>query len=136
MATSAVESMMPLFDSIVAMGSSYLCALWLWKLVILIISVLTVMMRIGRAIWWRPSQIRNHLEMQGISGPPYKFLFGNIPEMQKMLKEAKSKPMELSHRILPRVMPHCHAYYKYGVFSFSIQLEIQAIFLYLMLFVQ
>ncbi|KAF9621583.1 hypothetical protein IFM89_023157 [Coptis chinensis] len=42
---------------------------------------------------------------QGINGPPYKIFYGNLKEMVGMVIEARSRPMELSHRIIPRLLP-------------------------------
>ncbi|KAG9447961.1 hypothetical protein H6P81_014089 [Aristolochia fimbriata] len=58
--------------------------------------------------WWRPKKLERWLKQRGIVGPPYKFLTGNLKENFEMLKEARSKPMELSHRIAPRVFPFIH----------------------------
>ncbi|KAG9459000.1 hypothetical protein H6P81_003508 [Aristolochia fimbriata] len=58
--------------------------------------------------WWRPKKLERWLKQRGIVGPPYKFLTGNLKENFEMLKEARSKPMELSHRIVPRVFPFIH----------------------------
>uniref|UniRef100_A0A0D6QSD7 Cytochrome P450 n=1 Tax=Araucaria cunninghamii TaxID=56994 RepID=A0A0D6QSD7_ARACU len=77
--------------------------LWLWGL---LLGLAALVVRIGKAIWWRPRQIERHLAAQGITGPSYKLLYGNLLEMKKMVQEAKSKPMELSHRILPRIIPY------------------------------
>eukprot|EP01018_Ginkgo_biloba_P026356 Gb_22915 [translate_table: standard] len=76
-----------------------------------------VLVRVGRAVWWRPRQIQKHFEAQGIRGPRYKLLYGNVREMLKMEQEAKSKPIALSHHILPRVIPHYHHFVNnYGLF--------------------
>ncbi|KAJ8616694.1 hypothetical protein MRB53_036066 [Persea americana] len=45
---------------------------------------------------------------QGIVGPPYRVLIGNIMEDVRSIKEAWSKPMNLSHKIVPRVIPFIH----------------------------
>ncbi|KAG9447959.1 hypothetical protein H6P81_014087 [Aristolochia fimbriata] len=58
--------------------------------------------------WWRPKKFERWLKQRGIVGPPYKFLTGNLKENFEMLKEARLKPMELSHRIVPRVFPFIH----------------------------
>ncbi|XP_057859905.2 cytochrome P450 CYP72A616-like [Cryptomeria japonica] len=82
-----------------------------------VLSLAHVMVKIARAIWWRPRQHTRCFEAQGIRGPSYKLLSGNLPEMMKMIDEAKSKPMEFSHRIVPRVLPHYYASInKYGRF--------------------
>ncbi|XP_022727338.1 cytochrome P450 CYP749A22-like isoform X3 [Durio zibethinus] len=50
------------------------------------------------------------MSLQGIKGPPYKFIQGNSKETIKMKQEALRKPMAaLSHDILPRVQPQIHS---------------------------
>lgn len=56
-------------------------------------------------IWWWPKMMEKKLKKQGIHGPPYKFLFGNLKEMMRMSKEAKSKPLSLTHDIMPWLNP-------------------------------
>ncbi|OMO72124.1 Cytochrome P450 [Corchorus olitorius] len=60
--------------------------------------------------WWTPLRIQHAMNLQGINGPPYKFIHGNNKENMKLNKEALSKPMaSLSHDILPRVQAHVYA---------------------------
>jgi cytochrome P450 len=75
-------------------------------------------------IWWTPVRLKMSFESQGISGPPYRLLYGNTVEVVEMMKEANSVPMELStHNILPRVLPEIHrwtmAYGKNFVYWFG-----------------
>lgn len=67
-------------------------------------------------IWWVPIRMKRSFESQGISGPPYRLLYGNTMEVIEMMKAASSVPMELStHSILPRVLPEIHHWTKaYG----------------------
>ncbi|ERM97993.1 hypothetical protein AMTR_s00117p00134960 [Amborella trichopoda] len=67
--------------------------------------VLWVTLKIGYAVWWRPRALEKHLEKQGIRGPPYKILFGDVKESNRLTQEAYSKPIDLSHQIVPRVIP-------------------------------
>ncbi|KAG8473605.1 hypothetical protein CXB51_035978 [Gossypium anomalum] len=54
------------------------------------------------------------MNSQSIRGPPYEFIHGNNKAAQ-MLMEASTKPMALTHDILPRVMPHVYSWIdKYG----------------------
>ncbi|XP_074582113.1 cytochrome P450 CYP72A616-like [Curcuma longa] len=56
------------------------------------------------ALWWRPRQLERMLRAQGLAGTPYRFLFGDLKEMGRLMEEAESKPMPpLSHDIGPRV---------------------------------
>ncbi|XP_043723193.1 cytochrome P450 CYP72A219-like isoform X2 [Telopea speciosissima] len=66
-------------------------------------------------IWWRPKKLERHLKEQGIKVTPYKLLVGDLKEFLSLFKEAKSKPMNLSHDIVPRVFPfHLQTILKYG----------------------
>ncbi|KAF7817565.1 Cytochrome P450 734A1 [Senna tora] len=60
--------------------------------------------RLVRSIIWTPWLIRRHFEKQGIRGPPYRPISGNM----KQNAEAQSQPMRLCHDILPRVAPFYH----------------------------
>ncbi|XWS64165.1 hypothetical protein CRYUN_Cryun06bG0162900 [Craigia yunnanensis] len=60
--------------------------------------------------WWTPLRIQHLMSLQGIKGPPYKFIHGNNKETIKMKQEALSKPMTtLSHDIFPRVFPQIYS---------------------------
>ncbi|KAF8411125.1 hypothetical protein HHK36_003664 [Tetracentron sinense] len=52
--------------------------------------------------------IERQLKEQGIHGPPYRLLYGNTKEIMKMARETGSKPMSLSHDIMPRLNPFLH----------------------------
>ncbi|KAJ4975422.1 hypothetical protein NE237_000528 [Protea cynaroides] len=56
-------------------------------------------------IWWRPKKLERLLMEQGIRLTPYKLLTGDVKEQMTLLYEARSKPMNLSHDIIPRVLP-------------------------------
>ncbi|XP_058101141.1 cytochrome P450 CYP72A616-like isoform X1 [Magnolia sinica] len=65
--------------------------------------------------WWRPKRLERALKKQGIHGPPYKLLSGNIIDEFRALKASHAKPMGLSHHILPRVAPfHLQTVKNYG----------------------
>eukprot|EP00262_Sarcandra_glabra_P005670 TRINITY_DN1742_c0_g1_i2.p1 TRINITY_DN1742_c0_g1~~TRINITY_DN1742_c0_g1_i2.p1 ORF type:complete len:530 (-),score=76.33 TRINITY_DN1742_c0_g1_i2:25-1614(-) len=84
---------------------------------VLIISWIT---RIIELIWWKPKRMEKFLREQGIRGPPYRLMFGNLKEFLAMMKEARSKPMNLSHKIVPRVSPFLHhTVTNYGKMSVS-----------------
>ncbi|KAJ8485372.1 hypothetical protein OPV22_017857 [Ensete ventricosum] len=55
--------------------------------------------------WWRPRQQERLLRAQGLQGTPYRFIRGDIKEDWRLLAEARSKPIPLSHHIIPRVAP-------------------------------
>ncbi|KAF8075654.1 hypothetical protein N665_1073s0002 [Sinapis alba] len=57
----------------------------------------------------RPWMITRRFKKQGISGPKYRFLYGNLQEMKKMKKEANRWILDSnSNDIFPRVFPHYH----------------------------
>ncbi|KAJ0492821.1 putative secologanin synthase [Helianthus annuus] len=56
-------------------------------------------------VWFKPKRMEKFLRKQGLQGSSYKFLFGDIKELVKMVKEAKSKPISLNHDIVSRVTP-------------------------------
>ncbi|PWA48057.1 cytochrome P450 [Artemisia annua] len=59
-------------------------------------------------VWFKPRKMEKLLRKQGLKGSSYRFLFGDLKDMVKMLKEAKSKPINLTDDIVPRVMPFYH----------------------------
>jgi hypothetical protein len=59
------------------------------------------------------------LREQGLQGNPYKILLGDTNDLFKMEKEARSKPMNLSDDIAPRVIPYIQQSVKiHGMFKF------------------
>ncbi|KAI3516927.1 hypothetical protein L1887_16081 [Cichorium endivia] len=64
--------------------------------------------RISNWLWFKPKKIEKFLRDQGLKGSSYTFLFGDLKEMVQMTTEAKSKPMNLTHDIAPRVLPFIH----------------------------
>eukprot|EP01018_Ginkgo_biloba_P022417 Gb_25247 [translate_table: standard] len=67
--------------------------------------LILLLVKVGRGLWWKPLQMKKHFEFQGIRGPPYKFVYGNMFDMLQMKEQAMSRPMELSHDIIPRALP-------------------------------
>ncbi|KAH6780833.1 cytochrome P450 [Perilla frutescens var. hirtella] len=87
--------------------SSFLIASIIWGLKIL------------NWVWIRPKKIEKQLRAQGLTGNPYRLLYGDTNDMAAMIKEAKSTPIKLSDDIVPRVLPlHHHIIKKYGKGSF------------------
>ncbi|CAN1794896.1 Cytochrome P450 CYP749A22 [Linum perenne] len=64
----------------------------------------------------KPLQTQRFLRSQGINGPGYHFLLGNVKEFIQLKKEAMAKPMPtISHDVLHRAAPHLSAWSKqYG----------------------
>lgn len=61
--------------------------------------------------------VQKLMASQGIRGPPYRLLAGNAKEISNMGKDVMSRSLDLSHNILPVVLPHVHAWTKiYGMY--------------------
>ncbi|KZV28285.1 secologanin synthase-like [Dorcoceras hygrometricum] len=54
--------------------------------------------------------MEKQLRQQGFKGKPYRFLIGDSKELIAMSQEARSKPMNLSNDIIPRVFPTFHEF--------------------------
>ncbi|CAL1360127.1 unnamed protein product [Linum trigynum] len=67
-------------------------------------------------VLWQPLHTQRFLNSQGIKGPPYRFLIGNVKELIRFRSEALAKPMpDLSHDVSPRILPHVSIWAKeYG----------------------
>ncbi|PWA48949.1 cytochrome P450 [Artemisia annua] len=71
-------------------------------------------------VWFKPKKIEKYLRKQGLKGSSYRFLYGDMKDMGKMIKEAKSKPISLSDDIVPRILPFHHkAVTSYGKVCFT-----------------
>ncbi|RHN74761.1 putative 11-oxo-beta-amyrin 30-oxidase [Medicago truncatula] len=69
--------------------------------------------------WLKPKKLERVLREQGLKGNPYRFLVGDMKEYLKMEKEVRSKPLNLSDDIVPRVFPYGHqSITKHGKSSF------------------
>ncbi|KAK4361950.1 hypothetical protein RND71_017191 [Anisodus tanguticus] len=65
-------------------------------------------------LWWTPKRIQKHFRKQGITGPKYQFLFGNLKEIAGFTTTSWPSSF-ISHDILPRVLPFYHHWKKiYG----------------------
>ncbi|KAM0019707.1 putative secologanin synthase [Helianthus debilis subsp. tardiflorus] len=64
--------------------------------------------RVLNWLWFKPKKMEKFLRDQGLKGTPYRFMYGDLKEMEQMMSEAKSKPMNLTHDITPRVAPFFH----------------------------
>ncbi|KAI9116591.1 hypothetical protein K1719_012758 [Acacia pycnantha] len=53
-------------------------------------------------LWLRPKKLERLLRQQGLQGTPYTLVTGDSIRMFSMHMQAKSKPMNLSHNIIPR----------------------------------
>ncbi|XP_059433014.1 cytochrome P450 CYP72A616-like [Corylus avellana] len=61
--------------------------------------------RVSYTIWWKPKLQERRIKSQGIRGTPYKLLIGDMKEFVRAIQEAWSKPISLTHQIIPRVNP-------------------------------
>ncbi|KAL6565388.1 hypothetical protein OROGR_002339 [Orobanche gracilis] len=90
--------------------------------IILSLVILALMLwawRMLNWLWLRPKKLEKLLREQGLQGNQYRFFVGDLKELLKMRKEAKSKPMNLSDDIVPRVFAYVqHSVNKYGKNSF------------------
>ncbi|CAA7052373.1 unnamed protein product [Microthlaspi erraticum] len=56
---------------------------------------------------WKPFVLTRRFKKQGISGPKYRILYGNLGEIKKMKRESALSILDRSsHDIFPRVFPH------------------------------
>lgn len=72
----------------------FLCVLllsWVWK------SFYTY--------WWRPMKLQRYLNQQGIHGHPYKLFYGNFKDLNRSTRQAQTQPINLTHKIVSRVLP-------------------------------
>ncbi|CAA7029960.1 unnamed protein product [Microthlaspi erraticum] len=71
--------------------------------------------RILKWVWLKPKMLESHLRRQGLVGTPYTPLVGDFKRIFSMSMEAKSKPINLTDDIIPRVLPfHSHMLKTYG----------------------
>ncbi|KVH93118.1 cytochrome P450 [Cynara cardunculus var. scolymus] len=75
-----------------------------------------------RWVWLRPRAIERCLRKQGLNGPEYRLLHGDMNQMATMARHAavNSKPMSFSDDFLPTILPfHHHIIQTYGKNSFA-----------------
>ncbi|KAK8933582.1 Cytochrome P450 734A6 [Platanthera zijinensis] len=77
--------------------------------IIFLIFFLAVILFLHTAIhilWLKPKRTERIFWNQGLRGPPYRFLIGNLGEMASLMLAAAAEPMNppVSHHILPRVL--------------------------------
>ncbi|GLU17740.1 hypothetical protein SLE2022_340960 [Rubroshorea leprosula] len=83
------------------------------------VAVLTCGMGFMHWVRLRPRKLERCLRQRGFSGNSYPFLYGDSKESSRMSRKARSKPINLSDDIRPRVAPfEHHTVNKYGRNSF------------------
>ncbi|PHU11096.1 Cytochrome [Capsicum chinense] len=65
---------------------------WLWKFL--------------NWVWINPKKLEKRLKLEGLKGNRYKFLHGDIKEINTMVEEAKKKPINFTNDYVSRVLPH------------------------------
>ncbi|KAF8410984.1 hypothetical protein HHK36_003523 [Tetracentron sinense] len=73
-----------------------------------VVVLLSWVWRVVNWIWWRPKKLERCLREQGIYGHPYRLLHGDLKESTMLMKEAQSKPANISHDITTHVLPFFH----------------------------
>ncbi|KAK9089187.1 hypothetical protein Scep_028269 [Stephania cephalantha] len=79
--------------------------------ILLVISAVLVSYLVGKVfiwLWWKPRKLEKLLREQGFNGTPHMFMFRDLRQFATMTERVRSKPMNLSHRIIPRVLPSIH----------------------------
>ncbi|XP_038723891.1 cytochrome P450 CYP749A22-like isoform X2 [Tripterygium wilfordii] len=70
--------------------------------------LLFVLVKFLYKVWWTPIWTQKVMAKQGIRGPRYRFLHGNMKEVMQMKKEAMAITMGLSNDIIQKVQPQFH----------------------------
>lgn len=94
---------------------------------ILVVLFGILLVNLFRDLIWKPYGFKKAYTDQGIRGRPYRILIGSGSEQRKLSREAHAQPMQnISHDIVPIVMPHYHTwcqiygdtfFYWYGIRS-------------------
>ncbi|XP_059282570.1 cytochrome P450 CYP72A616-like [Lycium ferocissimum] len=78
------------------------------------------LLKISYSILIKPKLLEKRLKLQGFKGTRYKLLLGDLKDVGNQMNEAWSKPIGLTHAIVPRVDPFTHyMVQKYGKISLS-----------------
>ncbi|PSR98838.1 Cytochrome P450 CYP72A219 like [Actinidia chinensis var. chinensis] len=82
------------YKSFALLACALLLSIWAWSVL--------------NWVWLRPKKLERCLRKQGLKGNSYRLLYGDLKENSMMIKEVKSRPINLSDDILPRIMPFSH----------------------------
>ncbi|KAI5083149.1 hypothetical protein GOP47_0002892 [Adiantum capillus-veneris] len=73
---------------------------------LLLLLLLTFLRKSLSLFVWEPLRIQRCLRAQGVSGPSYRVLVGNFPEISATTKAIRASPLpHVTHNIMPRVLP-------------------------------
>ncbi|CAJ1978475.1 unnamed protein product [Sphenostylis stenocarpa] len=75
---------------------------------LLVAFVIVFLTKALRWVWLEPKSAERFLRRQGLKGNSYTLFFGDIKTMATMLREAKSKPLDINDDIAPRLGPFQH----------------------------
>ncbi|KAH6780698.1 cytochrome P450 [Perilla frutescens var. hirtella] len=90
---------------IIGAASAFLTLAWSWKLL--------------NWAYLRPKKLEKMLRKQGLNGNSYRLIYGDLKELMMMVKEAKSKPINLDDDIKPRVLAFItKTIHKYGTYIY------------------
>ncbi|XP_010487267.1 PREDICTED: cytochrome P450 72A15-like [Camelina sativa] len=110
-----LHNFQPLYPNIFRKLSTPLSLLWKKKMEISVasvtisVAVVVTSWLVWRAlqwVWFKPKMLESYLRRQGLPGTSYTPLVGDVKRNFSMLTEARSKPINLTDDITPRVMPH------------------------------
>ncbi|XP_052140414.1 uncharacterized protein LOC127760232 [Oryza glaberrima] len=78
---------------------------------LVVVVVSTLLWTVMAQLVWRPYAVGRALGQQGVRGPAYQFLVGNIGEANAMRAAASGDVLDRRcHDVVPRVLPHYHAW--------------------------
>lgn len=92
---------------------------------VLVVGVFCIFLHLYNLMWVRPERLRGKLRRQGIRGPPPSFIYGNVPEMQKIQLLMAMKPPNhaqiVAHDYTSTLFPYFEQWRKaYGpVYTYS-----------------
>ncbi|KAG2666594.1 hypothetical protein I3760_15G070700 [Carya illinoinensis] len=73
---------------------------------LIMMTIFFLLLKLLHSVLWLPWRIQDHFRRQGIRGPPYRPVVGNMPEVRRMTAEAQSKAMSWDdHDTLHRLAP-------------------------------
>lgn len=75
----------------------------------LVVYVLLTLIQFIKKVWLNPIRVQYLMSLQGIKGPPPRFLHGNTKEIINMRRETMEQAMDdISHNLYQRILPHVH----------------------------